>query len=303
MMQRFSFLTGPSARALAALVAVVAAVATFGGAAHAAQPEPWQLGLQPAASPVMDFISWFHNYILVIITVITLFVLGLLIYVMVRFNERANPEPSKTTHNTLIEVVWTLVPVLILAAIAIPSFRLLYFEQTIPEPDLTIKVTGYQWYWSYEYPDQDEMSFDSLLLRGDDLPADKPRLLAVDNEVVVPVGKNVKILVTGADVIHNWAMPAFGIKIDAIPGRLNQAWFRADEPGVYYGQCSELCGRDHAFMPIAVRAVPEEEFTAWVEQAKAQFGAVETPVKVAEPAKPEPEATSARELADARSAN
>lgn len=283
MMQRFLNFNGLGARAVAALVAVLTAVMMLGAPAQASQPKPWEMGLQPAASPVMESIHSFHTFILVIITVITLFVLALLIYVMVRFNERSNPEPSKTSHNTLIEVVWTVVPILVLLVIAVPSFRLLFLELDIPEPDLTIKATGYQWYWSYEYPDAGELAFDSLMLQDDELKDGQPRLLSVDNEVVVPVGKNVKVLVTAADVIHNWAMPAFGVKMDAIPGRLNETWFRADKPGVYHGQCSELCGKDHAFMPIVVRAVSEEEFAAWLEKAKEQFASAPAPVKVAEP--------------------
>ena len=285
MMQRLSHSIGLGARAIAAFAAVLTAALVFGLPAEAAGgPEAWELGLQPAASPVMESIHNFHTFILVIITAITLFVLALLIWVMVRFNERANPEPSKTSHNTLIEVVWTVVPILILLVIAVPSFRLLFLELDIPEPDLTIKATGYQWYWSYEYPDHDELAFDSLMLQDDELQPGQPRLLSVDNEVVVPVDKNVKILVTAADVIHNWAMPSFGVKIDAVPGRLNESWFRADKPGTYHGQCSELCGKDHAFMPITVRAVSEEEFAAWLEKAKEQFASRPAPVKVAEPA-------------------
>ncbi|MCB1479394.1 MAG: cytochrome c oxidase subunit II [Rhodobiaceae bacterium] len=282
-MQRFLNFNALGARAVAAFATVLAAALMFVAPAQAAQPQPWEMTLQPAASPVMESIHSFHTFILVIITVITLFVLALLIYVMVRFNERSNPEPSKTSHNTLIEVVWTVVPILVLLVIAVPSFRLLFLELDIPKPDMTIKATGYQWYWSYEYPDHDELAFDSLMLQDDELKDGQPRLLSVDNEVVVPVGKNVKVLVTAADVIHNWAMPAFGVKIDAIPGRLNETWFRADKPGVYHGQCSELCGKDHAFMPIVVRAVSEEEFAAWLEKAKEQFASSPAPVKVAGP--------------------
>jgi cytochrome c oxidase subunit 2 len=215
---------------------------------------------------VMEEMIWFHNWLLVIITVITLFVLGLLVAVVVKFNARANPVPSRTTHNTLIEVAWTLIPVLILVGIAVPSFRLLFQELDVPKADLTIKATGKQWYWSYAYPDNGKFEFDSLLA------ADKqPRLLGVDNEVVVPVNKVVRVQVTGADVIHSFAVPAFGIKIDAIPGRLNETWFKATKTGMFYGQCSELCGRDHAFMPIAVRVVSDQEFAAWVETAKKKF--------------------------------
>src|ERR1700688_4663201 len=214
----------------------------------------------------MDNITWFHNFLFWLITLITLFVLGLLIAVVVKFNAKANPVPSKTTHNTLIEVAWTLIPVLILVGIAVPSFRLLFEELDVPKADLTIKATGKQWYWSYAYPDNGKFEFDSLLA------ADKmPRLLGVDNEVVVPINKVIRVQVTGADVIHSFAVPAFGIKIDAIPGRLNETWFKATKTGMFYGQCSELCGRDHAFMPIAVRVVSDQEFSEWVEAAKKKF--------------------------------
>jgi cytochrome c oxidase subunit II len=253
-------------RLLGFAVAGVALLA--GGAAFAelGQPAPWEYKLQEAGSPVMDNIIWFHNFLLWIITIITLFVLALLIVVVVKFNARSNPVPSRTTHNTLIEVAWTLVPVLILVAIAVPSFRLLFQELDVPKADLTIKVTGKQWYWSYGYPDNGKFEFDSLLAQDK-----KPRLLGVDNEMVVPVNKVVRIQTTGADVIHSFAVPAFGIKIDSIPGRLNETWFKATKLGMFYGQCSELCGKDHAFMPIAVRVVNDQEFTAWVEGAKKKF--------------------------------
>ena len=221
-----------------------------------------------SATEVMDFIRLFHNWLLGIITVITLFVAALLVIVMVKFNAKANPVPSKTTHNTLIEVAWTLIPVLILVAIAVPSFRLLFLELDLPKADLTVKATGKQWYWSYAYPDNGKFEFDSLMA------ADKqPRLLGVDNEMVVPVNKVVRVQVTGADVIHAFAMPAFGVKIDAIPGRLNETWFKATKTGMFYGQCSELCGKDHAFMPIAVRVVNDQEFASWVEAAKKKYAA------------------------------
>ena len=242
----------------------------------------WQLGFQEAASPVMEKIHDFHNLVLVIIIAITLFVLGLLLYVMVRFNAKANPEPSKTTHNTLVEVAWTVIPIIILIVIAIPSFRLLYFDRAIPDADLTIKATGHQWYWSYEYPDDDGMTFDAIMLEDDELKPGQPRLLATDNDVVVPVNRNVRIIITASDVIHNWAIPAFGMKMDAIPGRLNEAWFRATRTGTFYGQCSELCGVRHAFMPIAVRVVTEEEYAAWLVTAKQEFASTRTPaVRVA----------------------
>ena len=237
-----------------------------GGAAFGDQPKPWEITLQEAATPVMENIISFHNLLLVIITVITLFVLALLVIVVVKFNAKANPVPSRTTHNTLIEVAWTLIPVLILVAIAVPSFRLLFQQLDIPKADLTVKVTGKQWYWSYAYPDNGKFEFDSLMA------ADKqPRLLGVDNEMVVPVNKVIRVQTTGADVIHAFAVPSFGIKIDSIPGRLNETWFKATKVGIYYGQCSELCGKDHAFMPISVRVVNEQAYTAWIADAKKKY--------------------------------
>ncbi len=231
----------------------------------------WQMGFQPAATPVAEQMHAFHNLLLVIITLIVIFVMGLLGWVMYRYNAAANPVPSKNSHNTVLEVAWTVVPVLILLVIAIPSFRLLYAQYDAPKADLTIKVTGHQWYWSYNYPDSGGFGFDSYRVQDADLKEGQPRLLAVDNEVVVPVNKVVHLLLTADDVIHNWAVPSFGLKMDAVPGRNHLVWFRANEPGVYYGQCSELCGREHAFMPIAVRVVSEQDFAAWVEQAKQKF--------------------------------
>ena len=236
------------------------------------QPSSWALGLQEAASPVMADITWFHDFLLVLITVITVFVLALLLIVMIRFNARANPTPSRTTHNALIEVVWTIAPVVILLAIAVPSFRLLFLELDAPKADLTVKATGKQWYWSYNYPDNGNFEFDSILVEDKDLKPDQPRLLTVDNEMVVPVNKVVHVLVTGADVIHSFAVPSFGIKIDAVPGRLNDTWFKATSEGRFHGQCSELCGKDHAFMPITVRVVNDAEFAAWVAQEKKNAG-------------------------------
>lgn len=243
------------------------------GAANAqmGQPADWQINLQTAVTPVMERIHGFNDLLLIIITAIVLLVLVLLVVVALRFNERANPVPSKTSHNTLIEVIWTVLPVMILVIIAVPSFRLLHLQLNVPEADLTLKVTGHQWYWSYEYPDNGGFGFDSYMVPTKDLKPGQPRLLAVDNEVVVPVNKNIRVQVTAADVIHSFAVPSFGIKIDALPGRLNETWFRATREGVYYGQCSELCGRDHAFMPIAVRVVSEKDFEAWLAQAKAKF--------------------------------
>lgn len=253
-----------------ATIALVAAGITLatGGAAFAelGQPAPWEWHLQASGSPVMDNIVWFHDFLSVLIIVITLFVLALLVVVVVKFNSKANPVPSRTTHHTLIEVVWTLVPVLILVAIAVPSFRLLFLELDVPKADLTIKATGKQWYWSYAYPDNGKFEFDSLMAQDK-----QPRLLGVDNEMVVPVNKVIRVQVTGADVIHAFALPAFGVKIDAIPGRLNETWFKATKTGMFYGQCSELCGKDHAFMPIAIRVVNDQEFASWVESAKKKY--------------------------------
>ncbi len=256
-------------------VLAVTIVATLGGAEAAlaglGQPSPWQLGLQKSGSPVMDNIIWFHDFLLYIITGITGFVLVLLIIVMVRFNARANPTPSRTTHNTLIEIAWTLIPIMILMFIAVPSFKLLFYQLNVPAADLTVKATGKQWFWTYSYPDNGEFEFDSLMLKDGERKEDQPRLLAVDNDMVVPVNKTVRVITTGADVIHAFAVPSFGIKIDAIPGRINETWFTAEREGVYYGQCSELCGKDHAFMPIAVRVVSEQAFSAWVEEAKKKY--------------------------------
>jgi cytochrome c oxidase subunit II len=249
-------------------LAVAGVAMAAGGVAFAelGQPKPWEMTLQESATPVMDNITWFHNFLLILITVITLFVLVLLVMVVVKFNAKSNPVPSKTTHNTLIEVAWTLIPVLILVGVAVPSFRLLFLQLDLPKADLTVKVTGKQWYWSYSYPDNGKFEFDSLLVQDK-----KPRLLGVDNEMVVPVNKVIRIQTTGADVIHAFAMPAFGIKIDSIPGRLNETWFKATKTGMFYGQCSELCGKDHAFMPIAIRVVSDQEFATWVEGAKKKF--------------------------------
>ena len=257
---------------LIAFVATSLAVFGSGGFALAqtGQPHPWQLGLQGAATPVMDDIIWFHDFLLYLITAITLFVLALLVIVMVKFNARSNPVPSRTTHNTLIEVVWTVVPVLILVAIAVPSFRLLFYELKVPTADVTVKATGKQWFWSYQYPDA-KFEFDSLMTQTKDLKPGQPRLLSVDNEMVVPVNKVVHVLTVGADVIHSFAVPAFGIKIDAIPGRVNETWFKAERVGTYYGQCSQLCGRHHAFMPIAVRVVSDQEYATWLDGAKKKY--------------------------------
>ena len=260
---------------LAALVIMVCALLAVLGARAAmaglGQPSPWQFGLQQSATPVMDNIIWFHDFLLYIITAIAAFVLVLLLIVMVRFNARSHPTPSRTTHNTLLEVAWTTIPIMILLVIAVPSFKLLFFQLIPPPAELTVKATGKQWYWSYSYPDNGGFEFDSAMVKEESLKQDQPRLLAADTEMVVPVNKNVHVLTTGAEVIHSFAVPSFGIKIDAIPGRINETWFKATREGIFYGQCSELCGRDHAFMPINVRVVSEQAFAAWVADAKKKY--------------------------------
>ncbi len=269
----------------ATVVALVAGVVT-GSAdmafAQAGQPTDWGLGFQDSVSPVMDDLVWFDNFLLVLITAISLFVLALLIFIMVRFNAKSNPEPSKTTHNTFIEVVWTVVPILILVVVAVPSFRLLYKQMEVPEADLTIKAIGYQWYWGYEYPDHDGLFFESLMLEDDELADGQPRLLATDTDVVVPVNATVRLQITSEDVIHAWAIPSFGVKMDAVPGRLNETWFRATEVGTYYGQCSELCGIRHAYMPITVKVVTQEEFDEWILWAKEEYAAAPAAYDVAD---------------------
>ncbi len=257
------------------LIAAVAAALLIPGVAFAGlgQPSPWEIGLQGSATPVMDDIVWFHNILLWVIFAIAAFVLALLVIIAVRFNARANPTPTRTTHNTLLEVAWTVVPVMILVFIALPSFRILFFQLNTPPADLTIKATGKQWYWTYAYPDNGNFEFNSLILTEKERKPDQPRLLSVDNEIVVPVNKVVRVQVTGAEVIHAFAVPSFGVKIDAIPGRLNETWFKVTKEGTYYGQCSELCGKDHAFMPITVRAVSEQAFQTWLEDAKKKFAA------------------------------
>ena len=256
-------------RLTAAAVAIGALVWGSGAALADGFATPWQLGMQEPATEVMESINSFHNGLLWTITFISGFVLALLVIVMVRFNARANPTPSRTTHNTLIEVIWTVVPVLILAVIAIFSFKLLFLELQIPPADLTVKATGKQWYWTYSYPDNGKFEFDSLMVPDDKIDTAKGqiRLLSVDNEMVVPVNKIVRVETIGNEVIHSFALPAFGVRIDAIPGRLNETWFKATREGTYYGQCSELCGRNHAFMPIAIKVVSEQAFKEWVDAA------------------------------------
>jgi cytochrome c oxidase subunit 2 len=261
---------------------------SFAGSAQAGvgQPSPWQMGLQTPVTEVATFINDLHTALVWIITAISLFVLGLLVAIVVKFNEKANPVASRTTHHTGLEIAWTLIPVLILVGIAIPSFRLLKLQVELPKADITIKAIGNQWYWSYEYPkDQGGgFKFDSYMLtREDAVKAKQPALLAVDNDVVVPVNKTVVFQVVGADVIHSFSVPSLGFRMDAIPGRLNQTWFKAEREGVYYGQCSRLCGQNHAFMPIAVRVVSEQQYAEWLTQAKTKFASNPAPesVKVA----------------------
>jgi cytochrome c oxidase subunit 2 len=249
--------------------AAAAAVVALSAAQAQAQPLPWEMGLQPAATPVMANVHAFHDALLVLMALISGLVLVLLVYVITRFNAAANPVPTRTTHNTLVEVVWTVVPVVILIAIAIPSFRLLYFQREIPKADMTLKITGNQWNWTYDYPDNGAINLTAFVKQRAELKEGEPYLLTADTPTVVPVDKTVRIIVTASDVIHSWAMPAFGVKIDAVPGRLNEDWFKAEKVGTYYGQCSELCGKDHAFMPIMVQVVPEADFNAWAAKAKA----------------------------------
>lgn len=269
----------------AALTAMVSLLSATG--ANADQPVDWQVRFQPAATGIMQEITWFEVYTLWFIVPITLLVLGLLGYCALKFRKSANPVPSRTSHNTLIEVVWTVAPVVILLAIAVPSFQLLSAQYDPPEEAaLTIKATGFQWYWGYEYQaeaeeggEPTEVVFDSFMLQDADREAAGktdvaayPRLLAVDNEVVVPVNQTVRMLITAGDVLHSFAMPAFGVKMDAVPGRLNETWFKAEREGLYYGQCSELCGKDHAFMPIAIRVVSEEQYNSWASAAADNIG-------------------------------
>lgn len=249
--------------------AAIAAAAAAPAVAGTGQPSPWQLGLQNSVTPVFDQAQAFHNFLLIIITVVTLFVLALLVICVVRFHESKNPTPSKTTHHTLLEVAWTIIPVLILVVIAVPSFRLLYAQYTPPPSDLTIKVVGRQWNWDIVYPGSNNLTVNQIMLLDDELQPGDVRKLSVDNPIAVPVNKVVTVDVTAEDVIHAFTIPSFGVKVDAIPGRLNQTWFKATKEGMYYGQCSELCGVLHASMPVAIQVVSEETYNKWLEAAKA----------------------------------
>jgi len=294
---------GRQARERAATVGLAAAVSIWSLGASAEEilgrPHAWEMGMQTPASPIAEEINRFHNVLVVIITLITLFVLALLIVVAVRFNEKTNPTPSKVTHNSLIEVAWTVLPVLILVGIAIPSFRLLRNQEILPEnaqkervADMTLKIVGNQWYWGVEYPDKDAgFKFDALLLEDKDRlkmiqdgkakPEDVPHLLAVDNDIVVPVNKVVRLQITSADVIHSFSVPALGFRRDAVPGRLNETWFLADKEGVFYGQCSRLCGKNHAYMPIAIRAVSDAKYAEWLAGAKKKYASIDGRTAVA----------------------
>ena len=267
-----------TAMKLFAAAAALACLVPFGAGAEA--PKPWQMGFMVPASPNMQTIFDFNEALFVIITVITAFVLLLLLYTMWRFSAARNPTPSKRAHNTLIEVLWTVIPVMILVGIAVPSFKQLYFLGRIPaNAELTIKAVAHQWYWSYQYPDNGEFGFDAFLVADDQLKPGQLRLLETDNMIVLPVETNIRIIVTADDVIHSWAVPSLGVKMDAVPGHANETWFRIDRPGSYYGQCSELCGVNHGFMPIRIEAVSKEDFAKWTAEAKGKFGRLDTPDK------------------------
>jgi cytochrome c oxidase subunit II len=244
-----------------------------GGSAYADQPHEWQLGMQAPATPITERIHAFHDELLVIICLISAFVFALLIYIMVKFNARAHPVPTRTTHNTFIEVIWTVVPVLILVTIAIPSFKLMYYMDRVPDSKMTIKVTGHQWYWEYTYPDQGNLDFNSNLVADKDLKPGQPRLLSVDNPLVIPVDTTIRVQVAGSDVIHSWFLPSFGVQEYAVIGRLNEAWMHVNAVGTYYGECNQICGVNHAFMPIEVKVVSQDDFQKWLTDAKKQFAA------------------------------
>jgi cytochrome c oxidase subunit 2 len=271
-----------AARAVSALF-VFTAFVLFAGPAGADYPRPWQLGMQVPASEVKDRINSLHDMLLVIITLITLFVLALLLYVMVRFRASAHPTPTRTTHNTMIEILWTVLPVVILVVIAIPSFKLLYFEDRAPNAKMTLKVTAHQWYWSYAYPDNGNVQFDSYMIQDADLKPGQMRLLSVDNPLVLPVQTDVRILVNGTDVMHSFFITSLGVQIYAVPGRVNETWVNIDRPGTYYGECNQICGDNHAYMPIEIQALSKEDFDKWLATAKTKFAAVppNDPVRVA----------------------
>ena len=241
-------------------------------------PHNWQIGFQAPGSPVQVRVEHLHTLIFWLITAITLFVAGLLAYVIWRFRAEKNPHASRLSHHTWLEVTWTIMPALILVVIAIPSFRLVYFENRTPNPDMTIKVTGHQWYWNYAYPDQGNVQFDSYMIADDDLKPGQYRHLSVDNQIVVPVNKRIRILTTSADVIHSFYIPALGVQRYAIPGRVIETWVEVTKPGTYFGECNQICGTNHSVMPIEVRALAQPDFDAWVEDAKKKFSADAAPV-------------------------
>jgi cytochrome c oxidase subunit 2 len=274
---------GRSAAAFVFAPAVLAGALAFAGGSASAQPQNYEFGFQEAVTPVMQRIAWFHDILFYIITAITIFVLVLLLWVMYRYSEKRNPNPSKTTHNVVLELAWTLIPVANLLGIAVPSFKQLYFSDRVEDADITIKAVGRQWYWSFEYPDHGNFTFDSFIVAEGDLQPGQPRLLTADNALVLPVDTNIRILVTASDVLHNFAMPQFGLKTDAVPGRINETWtyVPAEYAGqTFYGQCSELCGTGHAYMPINIHMVTKAEFAAWTEQAREQYGSNEAPREV-----------------------
>ncbi len=260
----------------ALLIASMTAVAHAADKPYEGMARPWQLNFQEPATPVMEQLYGMHNILLFMCFTISTFVLVMLLYVCFRFNRKRNPVASKTSHNTKLEIIWTTIPILILIAIAIPSLRLHYFMERDVDADMTLKVVGYQWYWHYEYPDSGGVNFDSYILKDKDLKPGDHRLLAVDNRLVVPVDTKIRVLITGADVIHSFAVPAFGIKRDAIPGRLNETWFKAEKIGTFYGQCSELCGVGHGFMPIVVDVVSKEDYAKWIAAKKKEAGIADT---------------------------
>lgn len=266
----------PALRAGAVLALGLVGVAGFAAIGRAAEPQPWEIGMQPPVTPISDYMNWFNNELLVIIFAITAFVLGLLLYVIIRFDARRHPVPTKTSHNPFIEIMWTIVPVLILVAIAIPSFKLLYFMGRVPKSAMTIDVTGHQWYWTYGYP-AEKISFDSNIIPDKDLKPGQRRLLEVDNPLVVPANTNVRVIITSTDVIHSWFIPSFGVQEYAVIGRHNEAWFNVQRPGTYYGECDQICGINHAFMPIKVVALPKAEFQKWLTDAKKKFAADAAP--------------------------
>ncbi len=300
---------------LAILTGVLAlafhAFPAFAGAAEGlqiiGQPKNWEFGFQTPASPVKEQMEAFHNHLLVpLITITTVFVLALLVWVVIRYNRHVNPNPSKTTHNTMLEIVWTVIPVVILVLMVVPSMKLLYTADRTHDAEMTLNIKGYQWYWGYEYPDHGGVAFNANLVPEEDLKKNndpRPRLLATDNPVVLPVDTNIRLLITAADVLHSWAVPSFGVKLDAVPGHTNETWVRIDKPGIYYGQCSELCGTNHGFMPIEINAVSKERFAQWIraqengkmpedikaEKAAADAKAAEAAHKAAEDKKAEEE--------------